>query len=164
MSVSGIGPFPAGFSRIRFRSPFRFHSLFLVKRVPGDRPNYPGIDRRPTLQSIPRIRAATSSFPLDLRAPPFTFADHLAQVPDRYPPERLVYQNDVTNQALFKQRKLCSGHWYTENWKFDITSAPLPKRAVGRKRAISGLADSISAGRGPETGQISGSLQSANHM
>ena len=34
-------------------------------------------------------------------------------------------------------------HWYTENCKFDIGFAPLPKGPVGRKSVINGLADSI---------------------
>jgi len=34
-------------------------------------------------------------------------------------------------------------HWYTENCKFDIGFAPLPKGSLGRKSVINGLADSI---------------------
>jgi len=34
-------------------------------------------------------------------------------------------------------------HWYTENCKFDIGFAPLPKGPVGRRSVINGLADSI---------------------
>lgn len=34
-------------------------------------------------------------------------------------------------------------HWYTENCKFDIGFAPLPKGPDGRKSVINGLADSI---------------------
>jgi multiple sugar transport system substrate-binding protein len=34
-------------------------------------------------------------------------------------------------------------HWYTENCKFEIGFAPLPKGPLGRKSVINGLADSI---------------------
>jgi multiple sugar transport system substrate-binding protein len=34
-------------------------------------------------------------------------------------------------------------HWYSENCKFDIGFAPLPKGPLGRKSVINGLADSI---------------------
>ena len=37
-------------------------------------------------------------------------------------------------------------HWYTENCKFDIGFAPLPKGQLGRKSVINGLADSIWVG------------------
>jgi multiple sugar transport system substrate-binding protein len=37
-------------------------------------------------------------------------------------------------------------HWYTENCKFDIGFAPLPKGPQGRKSVINGLADSIWVG------------------
>ena len=37
-------------------------------------------------------------------------------------------------------------HWYTENCKFDIGFAPLPKGALGRKSVINGLSDSIWVG------------------
>ncbi|MBV8967527.1 MAG: extracellular solute-binding protein, partial [Verrucomicrobia bacterium] len=36
-----------------------------------------------------------------------------------------------------------SVHWYTENCKFDIGFAPLPKGPVGRRSMFNGLADSI---------------------
>jgi multiple sugar transport system substrate-binding protein len=37
-------------------------------------------------------------------------------------------------------------HWYTENCKFDIGFAPIPKGPLGRKSVINGLADSIWVG------------------
>ena len=37
-------------------------------------------------------------------------------------------------------------HWYTENCKFDIGFAPLPKGPVGRRTMFNGLADSIWVG------------------
>ena len=37
-------------------------------------------------------------------------------------------------------------HWFTENCKFEIGFAPLPKGPVGRKSVINGLADSIWVG------------------
>jgi multiple sugar transport system substrate-binding protein len=37
-------------------------------------------------------------------------------------------------------------HWFTENCKFEIGFAPLPKGPVGRRTVINGLADSIWAG------------------
>ena len=39
-----------------------------------------------------------------------------------------------------------SVHWYTENCKFDIGFAPLPKGPVGRRTMFNGLADSIWVG------------------
>ena len=37
-------------------------------------------------------------------------------------------------------------HWYTENAKFEIGFAPLPKGPVGRRTMFNGLADSIWVG------------------
>jgi len=37
-------------------------------------------------------------------------------------------------------------HWFTENCKFEIGFAPLPKGPVGRKTVINGLADSVWVG------------------
>jgi multiple sugar transport system substrate-binding protein len=57
------------------------------------------------------------------------------------------------NSGLFAAQKGAMGldgdwmvHWYTENAKFEIGFAPLPKGPVGRRTMFNGLADSIWVG------------------
>ena len=57
------------------------------------------------------------------------------------------------NSGLFAAQKGALGldgewmvHWYTENAKFEIGFAPLPKGPIGRRTMFNGLADSIWVG------------------